>query len=246
MARVNHLLLQYVRRLRERKRLKRAARRLRAQLLGAPSMEERVRIICSNTDFRPIQLQRELSDFATWLSSRSLRAVLEIGSARGGVLALLSSLAADDAIVVGIDINLEHTRLAAFREFAREDQKVYGIPGDSHVLSTYLTVKSILRGRQLDLIFIDGDHTFMGVTQDWAIYSTLLSHAGIVAFHDIIYDSRLRRGSPTRRWVGEVPYFWEALKKAYPGRFCEFVECYEQDGYGIGVVAPFGTVPTLV
>lgn len=36
----------------------------------------------------------------------------------------------------------------------------------------------------LDFIFIDGDHSLKGITNDWAIYSSKLKPGGIIALHD--------------------------------------------------------------
>jgi predicted O-methyltransferase YrrM len=37
---------------------------------------------------------------------------------------------------------------------------------------------------RIDFLFIDGDHSYEGVSEDWRLYSTLLKKGSIVAFHD--------------------------------------------------------------
>lgn len=47
-------------------------------------------------------------------------------------------------------------------------------------------LKRVLKGQQVDFLFIDGDHSIEGVTSDWESFSPFVHSGGIVAFHD--YD----------------------------------------------------------
>jgi predicted O-methyltransferase YrrM len=40
----------------------------------------------------------------------------------------------------------------------------------------------------IDLLFIDGDHSYEGVRRDWNLFSGFLSEFGVVVFHDTIWD----------------------------------------------------------
>jgi len=44
----------------------------------------------------------------------------------------------------------------------------------------------------IDFLFIDGDHTYEGVKQDFQMYSPLVKKGGLIAFHDI-NDTELHR-----------------------------------------------------
>ena len=44
----------------------------------------------------------------------------------------------------------------------------------------------ILKGEKLDLLFIDGDHTYRSVLADWLIYKNFVAKGGIIAFHDCV------------------------------------------------------------
>jgi hypothetical protein len=57
------------------------------------------------------------------------------------------------------------------------------IIGDSADPKTVATLKTILRGRQIGLLFIDGWHTYEAVKKDYEIYGPLTKH--IIAIHDI-------------------------------------------------------------
>jgi predicted O-methyltransferase YrrM len=43
----------------------------------------------------------------------------------------------------------------------------------------------------VDLIFIDGDHSYEGVKQDFEIYAPLVRSDGLIAFHDILEHTRV-------------------------------------------------------
>src|SRR5262249_45414617 len=42
--------------------------------------------------------------------------------------------------------------------------------------------------RKIDLLFIDGDHSYEGVRRDWDLFSPHVSPFGVVVFHDTIWD----------------------------------------------------------
>lgn len=66
------------------------------------------------------------------------------------------------------------------------------IVGRSQAASTVKALKDRLAGREIDLCFIDGDHTYEGVKADYEIYEPSTKH--IVAFHDI-----------SHRWSPQIP-----------------------------------------
>jgi predicted O-methyltransferase YrrM len=109
-----------------------------------------------------------------------------------------------------------------------------GIRGSSHSENTIQQLASALGSKQIDLLFIDGDHSYEGVKKDFEIYQSFVSNNGIIAFHDIVPDSFSRTGIKTSSYVGEVPKFWNEIKKNY--KYKEFIESDDQDGCGIGII----------
>ena len=77
-------------------------------------------------------------------------------------------------------------RRALYRSFPRRGQTLRLVQGDSHDPSTHARVIEALGGREVDLLFVDGDHTFAGVSLDFADYGPLVREGGTIAFHDIV------------------------------------------------------------
>jgi len=75
------------------------------------------------------------------------------------------------------------------------------ILGDSHKPQTMQELHRLLCRRKIDLLFIDGNHSYESVKQDYDLYAPLTEH--IVAFHDICatVNSDVRR-------------FWQELSRA--------------------------------
>jgi predicted O-methyltransferase YrrM len=63
----------------------------------------------------------------------------------------------------------------------------------------------------IDLLFIDGDHSYDGVKRDWELFSPYISRFGVVVFHDTIWDLE-----PDPRWARAdmgVPRFVDDLRR---------------------------------
>ncbi|GBD03455.1 hypothetical protein HRbin19_00741 [bacterium HR19] len=141
----------------------------------------------------PFQSRREILNFLQIISKIKPGAVLEIGTARGGTLFLISRTASEDATIVTIDLpggkfggGYSEWRKFLYKYFALPKQKIYPLIMDSHRKETLEKVKSILNGRKIDLLFIDGDHSYEGVKRDFEMYSELVAEGGIIVFHDIV------------------------------------------------------------
>ena len=114
----------------------------------------------------------------------------------------------------------------------------------AHGLSRYATIiagrstdpetktRVIQQVPQIDVLFIDGDHSFDGVAQDFLRYRDLVRPGGLIAFHDIQPDGR--DAGETVAYAGEVPQFWRRLSPSYDAR--EFIADPAQRGLGIGVI----------
>lgn len=183
----------------------------------------------------PLQICTEIKALCDTVRQRRPRTVLEIGTEKGGTLFLFSRAAADDALLVSVDLPAKKKRWRSLcPHLGRNGQNVFAIDGDSHANSTVERVCRFLGGRKVDFLFIDGDHSYEGVRQDFENYVGFLNEPGIIAFHDINPNSVSpywrRFGNPTSA-PGEVYRFWGEMRMKYP-----YAEFMDQNGYGIGVL----------
>jgi cephalosporin hydroxylase len=216
-----------------------AMRRLRGLPAAAPAeaVDSVFGFDVAGISIAPMQAVPEIRGLLELLAAEQPRVVLEVGTARGGTLWLFSRVAAEDALLVSVDLphgrfggGYPAWRIPLYRSFARAAQRVELLRGDSHADATLERVQQILGGRPVDFLFIDGDHTYDGVKRDFELYSPLVRAGGTVAFHDIV-----PQGAREDVWqVGEVPQFWAELREGH--RVTELVEDWEQGRFGIGVV----------
>jgi hypothetical protein len=102
------------------------------------------------------------------------------------------------------------TEREVFATFGTLTQRFHFIPEDSHLPSTLGQLVAILAGRTIDLLFIDGDHSYEGCLADFEMYRHLVGSDGIIAFHDICLFPD--------QWPGTgVGPAWQAVKAKYGG-----------------------------
>ena len=113
-----------------------------------------------------------------------------------------------------------------YKSFAGEKQELHLLRQGSHDTSTVSKVLSILGNEKLDLLFIDGDHTYQGVKRDFELYGRLVGRNGIIGLHDILSHPRIL--------ACEVHKFWSEIREEY----ChyEIVKDRNQGWAGIGVI----------
>jgi predicted O-methyltransferase YrrM len=177
---------------------------------------------------KPDELQRLVEFFDDRDEPRN---VLEIGTCHGGTLWLWCQIAHPFAQIISVDLpdgpyggGYPVEAVPKLLNYSRDHQWIQLYRGDSHDELMLKSVKRFLAGRKLDLLFIDGDHTYEGVKRDWEMYSPLVREGGIVVFHDIV-----EHDDP----VCQVDRLWNELKSEYDHE--EF--CSPDGGWaGIGVI----------
>ncbi|MFX1239729.1 MAG: O-methyltransferase [Promethearchaeota archaeon] len=183
------------------------------------------------------QTRSEIIQLLKMVKKSNPKYILEIGTLDGGTLFLFSRIARNDALLLSIDLPkgkiggpgskwrvYSDWRIHIIKQFSHVNQRLELIRADSHDNTTLHRIKQILKGKKLDFIFIDADHSFNGVKKDFEMYSPLLKKGGLIAFHDIV---------PTPH--GENVYkFWETIKKNFD--FEEIIEDRNQKAGGIGIL----------
>ena len=163
---------------------------------------------------KTMQMKTEITKFIKLIARFQPKLVLEIGTARGGTLFLLSKFSNKDAHIISIDLpggkyggGYPYPLRVFYKSFISNNQTITLIRKNSHLTSTFQKLKKILKNRKLDLLFIDGDHTYEGVKKDFEMYSPLVKKNGIVAFHDIVIHP------PEINC--RVEKFWNEIKNKY-------------------------------
>lgn len=179
----------------------------------------------------PFQNKDEIAALFNVIQRIRPRTVIEIGTGWGGTLFLFAAVASPDAILVSIDLpsslfgrGYPGWKESLYKSFARDRQMIELVRGNSHQASSVEAVERILKNRPVDVLFIDGDHTYEGVKMDFELYSPMVRKGGLIALHDI---------TPSLHNIEiEVPQFWRELRDAYENSEITF----QQDEAGIGIL----------
>jgi glycosyltransferase involved in cell wall biosynthesis/SAM-dependent methyltransferase/predicted O-methyltransferase YrrM len=190
----------------------------------------------ANAEIGIVQKREEIQWLFELVRAAQPRIVLEIGLDFGGTFFLWSRTAAPDAQLLAIDTKPvgrfgDWSPFSIVRKsFAVGLQHITLLMGsDSHEDTTWRRIVVLLDGRAIDFLFIDGDHSYDGVWQDFKMYSSLVAPGGLIAFHDISQNPA--------EWTKGVAQFWREFTRAHETE--EFV-VNDEPGFGIGVYrAPF-------
>jgi len=142
--------------------------------------------------FIAMQNLTELGEFLARVQHLRPRVILEIGTARGGLLYALAQVADANARLISIDLpgalngggQFDFER-EVFASFAATTQEVVCIVGDSHTPRVSSVLDEVLDGSEIDLLVIDGDHSYEGVRSDLVEFGRRVHPSGLVALHDI-------------------------------------------------------------
>jgi predicted O-methyltransferase YrrM len=192
----------------------------------------------------PMQVASELRQLIDLARTAQPRIVLEIGTHKGGTLLAWTRMAREMVISVdlpgtiyGAGYPLPRARL--YQEFKgdRPDVELVLFRGDSQADATKEIIRGRLRGRPVDILFIDGDHSLPGVTRDYNLWKDLVRPGGYILFHDICVHPQADSSS--------VDQFWAKLRKA--AECFEFIANPQQGWAGIGglQVPPGGAIDML-
>ena len=192
------------------------------------------------------QKKYELKMIQEFLKNFKTQKILEVGTFRGGTAMLWAHMVEPfNGKVYCCDLCFDWGAFNGFGYFGK-DNKVYPrqvyddspyskfiteIQGNSHdplyIDNVFKTVGMV------DMLFIDGDHSYEGVKQDFENFYPLVKMGGYILFHDIV-------GSDFHRANGcVVDEFWNEIKDVY--QTWEFIDQNEYTGMpsksmGIGII----------
>jgi len=181
---------------------------------------------------KPAQVEFEIQYVLKKIREKVINSYLEIGTWNGGTLFLISQSIKENATLISVDLpngpfggGYLWIRIPLFLSFKKKKQKIYLIRENSHNLATYDKVQNILCGKKVDLLFIDGDHSYNGVKQDFFMYSKFVKRDGLIIFHDIAKTTNIE---------SNVTQFWNEIKKNYS--YEEIIQNKNQNWAGIGIL----------
>lgn len=199
-----------------------------------------IRAARSATRLDHVSSQSGLGDSAYLLyglvKSAKPRVVVEIGSARGRSTCFIGNALKENGsgTLYAID---PHSKTAWNDEDSIDTYDILlgnikdcGIRDYVQVVRCTSVEAAAKWTRQIDMLFIDGDHSYEGVKTDWELFSPFVTPFGIAIFHDTLWD--LRPDERYQRPDMGVPRFVEELREqGYP------VLTIDRD-FGVSMVQP--------
>jgi len=136
----------------------------------------------------------ELTQYAERVRALSPKTIVEIGTRDGGPTFVL--IQASPALKQIISIDLpggpfggayppQRARLYELFTANRPSAQLDLILGDSHTTATRDKVSRLLQGEPIDLLSIDGDHTYDGMKADYTLFAPLVREGGMIMISDI-------------------------------------------------------------
>jgi predicted O-methyltransferase YrrM len=188
-------------------------------------------------NIRPLQDVFEIKKLAQHVQSAQPKVIVEIGTARGGTLLVWSQSSNKLQLLVSIDLpagsegcGYMWQKIKLFKLYINKNNgcKLNLIRRSSQAEETRTLVRNLLQNRQIDFLFIDGDHLYEGVKRDFELYSGFVRPGGLIAFHDI-------RPNPTNDNI-QVFKLWDELKQDPRFKAEEIINEPYKGRFGIGLL----------
>jgi len=142
-------------------------------------------------DHGALQKVAELAGFLAVIIDVQPEVIVEIGSDVGGTLWAWQQVGARR--VIGVDLPNAKFSSGCYAMRKSNNLESHGsevVYGDSHHPDTLNALVELLGDDHVDVLFIDGDHTYDGVKQDFETYAPLVRPGGIIGCHDICNHGR--------------------------------------------------------
>lgn len=152
-----------------------------------------------------------------FLCNKKLKGFIEIGSAWGGSFHLWGSIIKGVKISVdllasmdrgfepwpnGLTVETFEQRLNIWKTHFSQ---VHSVVGASYEETTITKVRKLLRGRKVDFLYIDAEHTDAAAEKDFECYKEFVNSGGYVGFHDIQITQQFWEKISQEYWSIEFP-----------------------------------------
>jgi cephalosporin hydroxylase len=175
-----------------------------------------------------LQNEWEFQEFMKYYQLFSPKKVIEIGTFFGGTLWYWLKYAKLESIIcvdypIGESDDRYQTMIESRAKWSQwvewtNGTRLHDIKGDSHAPNTIIEVYGYCPHKDVDMLFIDGDHSYQGVKADFFNYKSLVRPGGIIVFHDVV-------------GLEDVKQFWNEIRYNYKS-----TEIYDVHGWGIGIL----------
>lgn len=170
------------------------------------------------------QKPTELVMLTNYLNNKGIKKILEIGTATGGTAMYWANWVLDDGIVYTLDNRNDNKCYKG----TMYEQKIVEMVGDTHDIAFKFEVFN--KVGPVDLLFIDGDHSYEGVREDFFSFYPLVRRGGFIALHDIVDSEYHReRGCFVAKFWKEIDV-WHCTKS-------QFIETREIPGVNTPVLS---------
>jgi predicted O-methyltransferase YrrM len=143
-----------------------------------------------------LQKHEELASFLAIVADlEPLKIIVEVGAYAGGTLWAWQQLG--EVRVIGVDLPPPGRPAGP----TVNDEGMTVILGDSHDPATLQQLLDVLDGEPIDMLLIDGDHTYEGVKADFEMYGPLVRDGGIIGLHDICHHPQFPFVEVDRFWL---------------------------------------------
>jgi cephalosporin hydroxylase len=204
-------------------------KKLREQLVSefknCSTVEECIEFTRRHMKAGSCQIPWEIKSAIELIDLSRPKVMCEIGTFDGGTSLLFIKLLSTLDVMICIDLHVRNKEILKLLAPPTLQLKFFDMP--SYAERTVNKVSEFLNGRMIDALFIDGDHRYEGVKNDFLSYRPLVKNGGQILFHDIVQE----RGTG-KAWAGGVPKIWRELSPHY--KHHEFIDNQDQEGFGIG------------
>lgn len=170
----------------------------------------------------------EFSKFLEFIKKKKIKRYCEIGCRNGDTFYWVARTIGSDGLFVAVDLpenndsRLKLTDTIAELVYTHKYKNTYFYLDNSH---NAMTIRWVRERGPYDLILIDADHRYSGVTRDFICYQHMTK---FIAFHDIdAPDGHFSDGH-----FNGVGRFWREVKQKYKA-VGEIINPGSQMGFGI-------------
>jgi predicted O-methyltransferase YrrM len=142
--------------------------------------------------------------------SKGKQVAVEIGVYEGRTTAILASSVAKAGKVVAVDpffsgkLGISYGKMITFH-YLRRNRLISKV----QFLEMFSYEAAQLFKEEIDFLFVDGDHSYEGISRDWQDWSVKLKPGGYVALH----DTSIPDHDPNVSRLGSYKYYNEVIKQ---------------------------------